>query len=246
MKYQNAQLRQMLAAEYALGTLHGRARARFRRLLKADRDLQATVHLWEQRLASLGGRGRPVAPRELVWAGIDRAINASSTVALPVRRARVDLWRVWATVSTAASMLLSFALWQQMQQGALVVEVPKLITVQRPAAPMPYVAMLQPQKSEMKWKVSLYPERGLMKVAASGHYDMDATRQSLELWVVESGGPRSLGVLPSTGEAEMPLPKNMPMQGDLTLAVSLEPHGGSPTGSPTGPVILAAPAIRAL
>ncbi len=30
----------------------------------------------------------------------------------------------------------------------------------------------------------------------------------------------------------------------MTLAVSVEPAGGSPTGLPTGPVILTAPLIR--
>jgi anti-sigma-K factor RskA len=32
----------------------------------------------------------------------------------------------------------------------------------------------------------------------------------------------------------------------LTLAVSLEPVGGSPTGKPTGPVLTSGPAIKAV
>lgn len=237
----------MLAAEYVLGTLQGRARARFRRLLAQNRELHAIVAWWEQRLAGLAGRIAPVAPRERVWTAIDLAINAPNTVTLrpaPVQR-RVDPWRVWALVSTAASMLLALGLWQQLQQAPQLIEVPKIVAVER-ASPLPYVAMLQPQKSEARWKVSIYPERGLMKVSASGRYNMNVDQQSLELWMVEAGGPRSLGVLPNQGEAEMKLPAGVKMEGDVTLAISVEPHGGSPTGAPTGPVILAASAVRAL
>lgn len=247
MKYQGAKLQQMLAAEYVLGTLRGGARRRFERLLPTLPGLRAEVHYWEQRLAGLAGNIAPVTPREVVWTAIDARINASArTTIRPAPAARLNLWRAWAVVSTAASLMFGFGLWEQLQQGPQIVQVPKIITVQAAAKPMPYVALLQPQQSEARWKVSLYPDRGLMKVSASGRYNMDQLRQSLELWIIEAGGPRSLGVLPVEGEAEMPLPAGLPTEGDMTLAISLEPHGGSPTGQPTGPVILAAPAIRAL
>ena len=63
MKYQNPKLQRMLAAEYVLGTLHGRARARFRRLLTHDVMLRHEVQDWERRLAGLNGQFRPEAPR---------------------------------------------------------------------------------------------------------------------------------------------------------------------------------------
>jgi anti-sigma-K factor RskA len=66
--------------------------------------------------------------------------------------------------------------------------------------------------------------------------------KSLELWIVDSGGKtRSLGVLPQTGEGEVIVPADMRASfGEgITLAVSLEPFGGSPTGVATGPVIAA-------
>ena len=245
MRYQGAKLQQMLAAEYVLGTLHGPARRRFQRLLQGRADLRAEVRYWEQRLAGLAGSIAPVTPREVVWTAIDARLNAVGATPLKPPAARLNPWRAWALVSTAASLLLGFGLWEQLQQTPQIVQVPTI--VQAPARPMPYVALLQPTKSEARWKVSLYPDRGVMKVSAVGHYDLDALRQSLELWVIEAGGPRSLGVLPQAGEMEMPLPAGMQVaEGDMTLAISLEPRGGSPTGQPTGPVILAAPAIRVL
>lgn len=247
MKYQNAKLRQMLAAEYVLGTLHGRARARFQRLLGNDPALLKEVYYWEQRLAAFAASIKPVTPRALVWTQIDHAINASKVTRLPEKPARsgVNFWRAWALAATAASVVLGFGMWQEMQRGPQIIEVPKIVAVKAPTLAMPYVALLQPEKSEAKWRVSLYPDRAMMKVAATGRYDMD-DQHSLELWALEAQGPRSLGVLPTEGEAEMPLPKEMQVASDMTLAVSLEPRGGSPTGLPTGPVILSAPAIQAL
>jgi anti-sigma-K factor RskA len=58
-----------------------------------------------------------------------------------------------------------------------------------------------------------------------------------ELWVIAPGAaPVSLGLL-----AQAPLTVRYPAPpAGWTLAVSVEPEGGSPTGAPTGPVILTA------
>jgi anti-sigma-K factor RskA len=250
MKYQSRKLRQMLAAEYVLGTLRGLARARFERLLTADAWLRAEVYGWEARLGELSHGFRPVAPRPIVWAGIDYRINARRTGKLrPLQPAaaapRSGLWRGWALVSTAASVALAIGLWQQGQRAPQIET--RTVRVEVPVkAPLPYVAILQPAKSEAKWLVSIYPDSRTIKVAAVGHYDVDAQVHSLELWALEKSGPRPLGLLPTRGKGEMPMPADLQVAGGMTLAVSLEPHGGSPTGKPTGPVLLAAPAVQAL
>jgi anti-sigma-K factor RskA len=57
-----------------------------------------------------------------------------------------------------------------------------------------------------------------------------------ELWIIApDAAPVSLGLLADGAlSVEYPLPPK-----GWTLAVSIEPTGGSPTGAPTGPVILA-------
>ena len=251
MKYQNRKLRQMLAAEYVLGTLHGRARARFERLLAGDAWLRDEVHGWEARLGGLSRGFKPETPRPLVWASINYRINADANKVRPIRPAaavpvaRGGLWQAWALVATAASVALAIGLWQQTQTPPQIET--RTVRVEVPVqSPLPYVAILQPAKSEAKWMVSIYPDSHLIKVSAAGHYAVDEQAHSLELWVLEKSGPRSLGLLPLQGKGEMRMPADVQVAGDLTLAVSLEPHGGSPTGKPTGPVLLAAPAIRAL
>jgi anti-sigma-K factor RskA len=69
-----------------------------------------------------------------------------------------------------------------------------------------------------------------------------AQAKSLELWLIEGDkSPVPLGVLPDTGDGEIIIPPDMRgrLKDGVTLAVSIEPFGGSPTGKPTGPVVAA-------
>jgi anti-sigma-K factor RskA len=65
--------------------------------------------------------------------------------------------------------------------------------------------------------------------------------QSYELWLIPAGEkPIAVAVLGSL-DASFPLPETQRgrLRAGATLAVSTEPAGGSPTGQPTGTVILA-------
>lgn len=60
--------------------------------------------------------------------------------------------------------------------------------------------------------------------------------QSYEAWVILPGdAPVSVGLLRDGLSAAIPRPPE-----GTVIAISLEPEGGSPTGQPTGPVILSA------
>jgi anti-sigma-K factor RskA len=53
--------------------------------------------------------------------------------------------------------------------------------------------------------------------------------------------------LPIDGESTLPLNDTaaQTLEASSTLAVSLEPAGGSPTGAPTGPIVYTAPVVQA-
>jgi anti-sigma-K factor RskA len=64
---------------------------------------------------------------------------------------------------------------------------------------------------------------------------------SYELWLLpaEGGAPISLGVLAALdARLTVPAVDSARLRVGAKLAVSVEPRGGSPTGAPTGPVIL--------
>jgi len=69
-----------------------------------------------------------------------------------------------------------------------------------------------------------------------------AAGKSYELWALPRGGaaPVSLGLLPAAGRAERTLsePQRLALLAADKVAVSVEPLGGSPTASPTGPIVI--------
>jgi len=69
----------------------------------------------------------------------------------------------------------------------------------------------------------------------------DDTISPAELWLIPSRGgrPHSLGLIQPGSPIRLVIPPGLAGQltPDATLAVSLKPPGGSPTGQPTDPVI---------
>ena len=70
---------------------------------------------------------------------------------------------------------------------------------------------------------------------------------SLQLWALPRGqAPRSLGVVTSADKSMLRLRGDADaVLGDVTmLAVSLEPRGGSPSGTPSGPLLYSGPCVK--
>ena len=250
MRYQHPELRQQLAAQYALGTLAGRARARYERLLSGDTTLREEVNFWQERFSEFAAQLKPVAPREVVWTALERAIAADADKIVPLdaprRRTRAGLWQVWAAAATIAAVAMGVSLRRELEETEML----KAALVEARGKPMPYVAVFQAAGGDARWQISLHPDDKIIRVVLSGTtMPADVTVRSLELWMLDSKGkPHSLGLLPVSGRHahDMPMP-DMPaseLGTSLTLAVSEEPRGGSPTGLPTGKVLGAVPAVR--
>ena len=103
------------------------------------------------------------------------------------------------------------------------------------------VAMLGADQTGMKVVASWDPAARQLVLAVPGNMP-PATHASHELWVIPSDGkPRSLGVMPAGRQMHMKLADALAklLQEGATIAISVEPRGGSPTGKPTGPVVAA-------
>lgn len=255
MKYDSDNLRRMLAAEYALGTLTGRARRRFETLARGDGRIVAEIRYWEQRLAGLASGLAPVEPPDAIWAALEQRIAKSAKV-VPMRRPAAPQpaaatpekapppWRILAGLATAAAVVVAVLIGQRvpLPPKAAPTSVAVKPSEPAPAPKPPYVALLKLPDSDMQWTLSLAPSRGRITVAASGSY-AQLGEHSLELWVITAKGPVSLGLLPASGKGEMKMPADLIGTEAPTLAVSLEPVGGSPTGAPTGPVLTSGAAV---
>jgi anti-sigma-K factor RskA len=201
-----------LAGEYVLGTLSGAERTQFEARLRIDAAAARAVAEWSLRLQPLADAVAPAIPPASLWPRIAQEIGVS----------RAASHRRWIAAALAAAILavaLFFAEpWRQPSVTA--------------------VATLATQGGATAFTVSVLDDRAALLIRA-GTVDQPAN-QSYELWAVPpSGAPVSLGLVSATGDTERDVPedKRTLLQAGVTLAVSLEPEGGSTTGAPTGPVL---------
>lgn len=214
-------LPEVLAGEYVLGVLTAEERAAFELRMVREPELAHLVAEWQARLLPLDQGLTPVMPSPGVWHRIGRSIRPQQ----PRRRMawwdRLDLWRGWAAIATAAAF------------GLLV-----LLGVERAPTPQ-LVAVLHDSNGRPLWIVSAGSDASRLVARPLGSSDERA--RIPELWLLPRDGrpPVSLGVLDRQGNNRRALgaPARALLEAGAGLAVSLEPAGGSPTGQPTGPVI---------
>lgn len=232
MNYRNPELRDLLAGEYVLGTLVGTARRRFERLLRDDVALREEVAAWERRLAPLVDAVPELAPPARVWRGIERRVAPGGT-----RESlweRIDFWRPLALIASAFFVVLVGYL---MVVSTREIEAPPPPIASAPA--VEYVTLLNDKEAQAVWIVSS-ADFSEMKVKTLRPLPADPDK-AYELWFVPGNDlpPRSLGLMPTEGSKTVKVPREIreALTAGKVLAVSVEPPGGSPTGSPTGPVL---------
>lgn len=230
-RYSNPELRGRLAAEYVLGTLRGRARARFQSLMRYDAGLRAAVAEWEARLTPLAAAAGEITPPPRVW----------RRIALLVARGRsssLDFWRGLAVTSSVLALVL-----------ALFIGVAPL-----PEPPMAMVAVMSDDKGQPSMVVS-WPQMKAMqephvRVKVLQEHPVMAAGTAWELWMLPrgQGAPVSMGLITTDADQVMKLAPALAarMTNAAAVAMSVEPAGGSPTGAPTGPVLFKGQCVRIL
>lgn len=78
MNYEHPELRDRLAAEYVLGTLHGGARRRFSTLLRSSPALQQAVEQWQERLMPMAEALTGPPPAADLWRNIEAKIQGQA------------------------------------------------------------------------------------------------------------------------------------------------------------------------
>lgn len=214
----------MLAAEHALGLADASARE------AGDPAFAAAVEAWRGRFEPWGGPER--APPPDLWAKIERRLPAND----PGERDPARPWR-FATfaASAVAAALLGVIVLRPGGEVPVTAPAPQ-VAVTPPARMM--VAALSPERGRGAVTVTYDEVAGRMTVTPVG---MDAGGRTPELWVIPADGtPRSLGIIAEKDARTMIVPAQHRtlIAGGVIFAVSLEPAGGSPTGAPTGPVVM--------
>jgi len=200
-----------LAGEYVLGTLAGAERVAFEGRLQRETAAMRAVALWAQHLQPLADAVTPAIPAPLLWQRIERELGlpAKTKMRAPV----------WIAAAVAAAIVAVAVLFPDL------IMKPEVNAVAQLAAPT---------GGEPAFVVSVLDDQEKLLIRAAAVTPQP--NNSYELWVVpQTGAPISLGVVEQTGETEREVAENLrPLLAvGGTLAVSLEPVGGSTTGAPT-------------
>jgi anti-sigma-K factor RskA len=200
-----------LAGEYVLGTLAGAERVAFEGRLQRDTAAMREVALWAQHLQPLAAAVTPTIPAPQLWQRIERDLG------LPTRtKTRAPMWIAAAVAAAIVAVAFLFPdLYMKPDVNAV-------------------AQLAPPTGGEPAFVVSVLDDQEKLLIRAATVAPQP--NNSYELWVVpQTGAPISLGVVEQTGETERDVAENVrPLLAvGGTLAVSLEPVGGSPTGAPT-------------
>jgi anti-sigma-K factor RskA len=222
MNYENPELLDRLAAEHVLGTLRGAARRRFERLCTRSAAARMARDRWEDDWLMVSRTLKPIPPSARVWTNVSAQLFGTRAGA--PRRSR---WRSW-QLATAASLIAV----------ALIVGV--IYREQQPA--LQTLAVLGRDAAHPLWRIERGKQLAALTIRVVGPIEA-VPGKAYELWALPRGAaPVSLGLLPAGGRYERTLSEaqRAALAAADKVAVSVEPPGGSPTGSPTGPVIIVA------
>ena len=240
-----------LAAEYVLGLLEGEDAARAGRLLAGDQNFEAAVERWRTRFAELDETAAHMPKSDALWARIEAGIKAendsSPMPAAPLivpdpRNAfralwhNLAFWRFAGLATAAASLLLGVGLY-------IAADIAATERARKPAL----VAVLV--------KEGTAEPGAVVNAFANGHVELIPLEninvppgRALEIWTLwdRAVGPRSIGLVHEARSVRLNL-QNLPRTGPNQLfEITLEPAAGSPTGRPTGPILMKGTTATAL
>ncbi len=223
MRYDNVQLQQQLAAEYILGSLKGKAKARYEQLKAKRADVQQQYDWAANQLHRLADTVPAVKPSKAVWQNIEARLFKQASN-------KLNWWRGLGLGTSAMAAVLALVLVTQQS------DVPTIT-----AAPPTQIALLAGEDAKPAFMLNVVKtEKG--ETALRVNVLETLTPQpanTLQLWMIPNGHkPISLGLLPQQGQKTIVVLETLAAELIKSgLAVSLEPIGGSPTGQPTGAVL---------
>lgn len=217
----------MLAAELAMGLLEGEERATALRRTLSDPAFAREVEWWRAHLAEL----LVEYPRATPPADLIASIGAPATTA-----------RRWSTRPLVPVALVAAA-------AAVVFVVSRPAPVAPPPVTAPVTvglvaALVSSDGSAAPIAAVVDRTSGDIRIAGT---DIAPAGKVAELWVIHDGTPRALGLLARNAATRLAVPpgERAALRQGAVLAISIEPIGGSPQPTPTGPVVATGPLVEA-
>lgn len=235
----------ILAGERILGTLTADERRALEERLGDNPEFRVEVSAWERRLAPLVALVAPVAASTALWSRIEAAtFGGEPTAAATTSAANGVVVGLEEAIATRTRQLQTrVARWRWATAAATALAAGLAVTAflaPRLAGPTPrgvdYVAVVNGKGDLPPLIVRVDLARGELSLEP---VQMEAVPgKAHQLWAVAPNAkPVSLGLVTRDRRALDKALQDAVREAPVTIAVSVEPEGGSPTGQPTGPVV---------
>ncbi|WP_052282512.1 anti-sigma factor [Kluyvera genomosp. 1] len=205
----------ILAAEYVLGLVDTPTRLQLDKRLNEDDAFAQQVLHWQKAFSGLDAITPESVPSPEIWQKIAQKVNHAPLAPAPIG---ATTWLGWSLAAILAGVLI-FNLVQK----------PETSPAMQP------VAILNGTQSNTQFVVSLDKSARVIQVSA-----LNVTLpqdKNLQLWLIKGHEPPlSLGLITQPGHNTFRLDDTR-LDNQTTLAVSLEPVGGSTLIGPSGPVV---------
>jgi anti-sigma-K factor RskA len=232
-----------LAREYALGTLQGRARRRFERVLRQSSAATLAVGVWQERLATLAGGVPHMQPSAAVWNGLEQRLFAQGSAVAPT----ASRWGWLAallsgrTLGGALAGVLLCVLVLRSQPGLIGAE------RQIDALPASYVGLLTDAAGRPTVLASSRRQGRLLTVKLLQPVSVP-DGQVAQLWALpkDDAAPFPIGIVPGKGTAQLALSDTSEKLffSVPRLAVSFEAKAALPGDKPSGDFVLSGHCVK--
>jgi anti-sigma-K factor RskA len=238
--HRHPELLDRLAAEYALGSLHGGARRRFEAVMHSQLAVAQAVARWDARLLPLGAKLPPMAPGAAVWQSIERRAGLGSAAAARPGAAPVAAVARWwqRLLAPLPAGALAFGL----MLGVATPTVFQLLQAERQETQLPesYVGVLATADGRPGLIVSSLRRGSTVDLKVIRAVPVPSG-SVLYLWTVDAqAAVRPVGPLPALNgnfvSLALPRPAEEVFFPAVELAVSVEAAGSTP-GAPSQPYV---------
>ncbi len=230
-RYQNPELFEQLAIEYAVGSMQGRARKRFEALMETHFYLRAVVDAYESKFAALVELLPSSQPSNQVWKNIDAHIQIST--ATTTQKEKTSWWQTNFFKQSFGMAAMAVVV------SAVLLLNPMTITPEATATS--YSAVLESNSSEAMAVTKIQKSDMTLSVDIMKKVSI-ADDMELTLWChPKSGGmPMKMGTISKSGKTNIKISDAewQEMKDIGSLAISVEHKGNNAAMKPTGKILL--------
>ena len=207
------------AAEYALRLLSGDDLRQAQRRLAEEPAFVRLVAQWEARFATIADEVAPEAPRPQLKRTLEARLFPTPAAQHPFWQ---KLW-AWQTATALSLLLAAFAFFGDLNP-------------QPTSGDTLYTAEIVSKEGD--FRAVAVVDKSAKQVFITRTAGAAPAGRILQVWTHGPDEPAySVGLWPEGDTVSLPMSKRMlAINGVLTLGISEEPPGGSPTGSPSGRV----------